>query len=103
MISTQFEAVRNRLVQEMSINIKPDWLVDCVNYFLQNDPSISIDNLFNGTIEQLLLTHYAHACDPVIPNELRTVTTIWTLKENLFLQMQFLVDICEYFKMPLLN
>lgn len=95
MISTHIEAVKSRLVRELSVKIKINWLTDCVNYFIENEAGISHDELFRNTKEQLLLANYSHACDPVISMQLRNTETIWTFRENLFLQMQFIVDICK--------
>lgn len=95
MIATQVETVKNRLKQELYVNIKQNWLEDCVNYFVHSDPQIGIDNLYKNTKTQLLLANYPHFCDPVIPNSFRTVDTTWTYRGNLFLQMQFILDICK--------
>lgn len=103
MISTQVEAVKTRLVQELNVKIKLDWLGDCVNFFKQNDPRIAFDKLYESTKEQLLLANYAHACDPVISNAFRTINTTWNFKEKLFLQMEFIVDICKEFSKDHLN
>lgn len=100
MIATKVETIKNRLVQELNVNIKINWLDDCVNYFVQDNPEIQIDSLYKSARTQLLLANYQHACDPVIPNAFRTGSAelIWTFKETLFLQMQFILDICKFLK-----
>lgn len=89
------DAINNHLVQELSAKVKQNWLRDCINYFKENEPHFSFNELLEGVKEQLFLANYKDSCDPVIPTTFKNRKDIWMLNQSLFLQMQFLVDICE--------
>lgn len=84
-----------RFQTEFYSKIKLAWLNDCVNFFLTQQPGSSFIDIFEGVIEQILLEDIKNVCDITIPNEFRTRSDIWTLNKNLFLQMQFIVEISK--------
>lgn len=96
MISSQVDLMATRINKELNCKIKLDWLNDCVCFFKNEDPQISEKKLYSSSLEQIFLETIENVCDPIIPNDFQTRRDIWTMNQSLFLQMNFIIEICEY-------
>lgn len=96
MTSSLVDLIATRINKELNCKIKRDWLNDCVLFFKENDPQISENELYQSAVDQLILESIGNVCNPLIPSDFQTRNGIWTMNQNLFLQMNFIVEICEF-------
>lgn len=92
---SEMDALNARFAEELFVKVNQEWLSECVNFFMAQGSNISENELYERAISQLMLEDISIACMPSLTNEFRFQKNIWTLNKNLFLQMQYLIDICK--------
>jgi RecQ-mediated genome instability protein 1 len=68
----------------------------CIEFFLQSNPQMSINQLYNETYGQFILADLSEIAISTLPEALQTKTEQWSLTGKFTLQMQYLLDICKY-------
>ena len=97
MTSSLVDSIETRIKKELHCKIRREWLNDCVKFFKGEEPQISENKLYQSTLDQLYIETIENICIPTIPREFQTRKDIWTMNQNLFLQMTFIVEICKFF------
>lgn len=103
-VTSKISFVRSKLSSDIKARVQEDWLKECVTFFLQ-DPTINNNQLYENVKDQFCLANLSDTSQKVIPDMFVTKKDPWTLKEFLLLQMQYILDVCEYwiFEYPYLN
>lgn len=95
--SPHVEYVKSKLMSTHTIKPKQDWISDCINYFISQEPNISKEALYEQALEQFILADASEASNPVIPETILQKKEAFTLNGTFVLQMQFLIDIGEFY------
>lgn len=84
------------LVKELCLNMQDEWLTECIKYFIQRDGFDNLNSLYDNVKDQLLLANIVDASNRVISEMFFTKKNCeWMFNDKLFLQMQFIVEICK--------
>lgn len=95
-VTSRISFVRSKLTSDIKAKVQEDWLKECVSYFVQSDPGINNNQLYENVKDQFCLANLSDTSHKVLPDMFVTKKDPWTLKESLLLQMQFILDICKY-------
>lgn len=69
----------------------------CVEHFFEEEPNISLQDLYNKTLEQWLLNDLGEIGVGCLPDSVCNDTGIHMLNERYPLQMQYVLDIGKFF------
>lgn len=88
--------VKSKLLSSHMVKVKTNWLTECCGYLVENGIS---DNqlLFEEVYDQFLVSDVIDSSNPVIPAFVLQKKELLTLNGTFVLQMNHLVDICEFF------
>jgi hypothetical protein len=97
-VSAIIQAIRARLIQELHANIQDDWLSECVNYFVERDSNYNVNSLYESVKDQFLLANITDSSGSVISDSFFTKKRDfeWIMNNKMILQMQQILDICEF-------
>ena len=90
------ELVKSRLLSKQTIKVKNEWIVECVKFFISQNPSIDDENLFMQALEQFLLGDMKDSSNPVIPATIQQKKETFTLYGTFVMQLIYLIEISEY-------
>ncbi|XP_070502730.1 recQ-mediated genome instability protein 1-like [Chironomus tepperi] len=96
-VTSRISFVRSKLVSDIKAKVQEDWLKECVSYFVQSEPGISNNQLYENVKDQFCLANISDTSNKVLSDTFVTKKDPWTLKESLLLQMQYILDISEPF------
>ncbi|CAG9806577.1 unnamed protein product [Chironomus riparius] len=96
-VTSRISFVRSKLSSDIKAKVQEDWLKECVSYFVQSEPGITNNQLYENVKDQFCLANLSDTSHKVIPDMFVTKKDQWTLKESLLLQMQYILDISEPF------
>lgn len=88
--------LRAQLIRR-NIRVTNDWLEGCVEYFLEERPDITDQELLEETYEQYLLADVCEIGLPCIPENIVRVKEIQTIEGRFTAQMQYVMNVCECF------
>jgi hypothetical protein len=69
----------------------------CISFFLQSNPDMSINHLYNQAFGQFLLADLREVGIPTLPDMIESKNEQWILNGKFTVQMQCLMDICKYY------
>lgn len=95
--------VKSKLLTTKSIKLKNLWVSECVQFCIQQCPTIDDDTLIAQTQEQFLLADLADASDPVIPATIAQKRESFQLGGTFVLQLVYLIDICKQLQLQSLD
>ena len=95
-VTSRISFVRSKLTSDIRAKVQEDWLKECVSYFVQSEPGINNNQLYENVKDQFCLANLSDTSHRVIPDMFLTKKDQWTLKESLLLQMQYILDVCKY-------
>lgn len=82
---------------ESYVDIKIYYLFfSCVNWFIEEDPAISINQLYDQANEQWQLSDLSDSGVPCLPESIFVNKQVHMINGNYPLQIQYLLDISEY-------
>lgn len=93
MNNNRADIVKLKLMSTDTIKVKDDWIRECVNFFISQEPVIDNETLYQQVMEQFLLSDMKESSNPVIPVTVLQKKQAFTLNGTFILQMQFIVDI----------
>ena len=101
-ITSKISFVRSKLSSDIKAKVQEDWLKECVTYFIQTDPGINNNQLYENVKDQFCLANLSDTSQRVISDMFVTKKDSWTLKDSLLLQMQYILDVCEFYSFILI-
>lgn len=89
------EFVKSKLLSTKSIKLKDLWIFECVQFYIQQCPTINDDTLITQTLEQFLLADLVDATNPgSIPATIEQRRESFELNGIFVVQLVYLIDIC---------
>ncbi|XP_052891265.1 recQ-mediated genome instability protein 1-like [Anopheles moucheti] len=89
------QMVKTRMLREYNIKVIDKWLAECVSFYMQENPKISNEALFQFAFSQWLLADLNEIGIAVLPAGMDVKVEQHTLNGSFPVQMQYLIDISE--------
>jgi hypothetical protein len=86
--NNKIERIRDKLFIEHNIKLQEEWFDGCMDYFITEQPNLTIGKLFKEAFAQFLLEDIKETLESAFPSTILAKTGIWTPSKKITLQLQ---------------
>lgn len=97
MANTQRMSLLRAQLIRRNIRVTDHWLEGCMEYFLEERPEITSQELLEETFDQYLLADVCEVGLPCIPENIKRVKGIQVIEGRFVAQMQYVMNVGELF------